>query len=144
MFNGKTHYKWQCSITRGYLVTALSCCRIDVEYDDDDDDVQMMAVKYHWLCGASIIVNHHTPGIMMIILWSLSSPFSWALSRSPFHCRMLQEKVTDLEVQIAESLLSSSYHASQCFGRRWSSAQGSPVAGKPQKKLNVFVVVSGL
>ena len=32
------------------------------------------------------------------------------------HCRMLQEKVADLEVQIAESLLSSSYHASQYFG----------------------------
>ena len=29
---------------------------------------------------------------------------------------MLREKVTDLEVQIAESLLSSSYHASQPLG----------------------------
>ena len=28
---------------------------------------------------------------------------------------MLQEKVTDLEVQIAESLLSGSYHAAECF-----------------------------
>lgn len=34
----------------------------------------------------------------------------------PESLRTLEDKVTDLEVQIAESLLSGSYHASRRFG----------------------------
>lgn len=46
--------------------------------------------------------------------------------------RMLQEKVTDLEVQIAESLLSSSYHASQ-HGQLRARVEDLSTGGKSQE-----------